>query len=428
MNFLKLKTTKKHVFSTLFVFVLTVLPSQAVFADTFSVSTGGATKMSDYIVILDGYVQTSTDDGISNWFEYGKNNTFGLSTYKSGFHRSGGSSVVVTGIDQNITYSYRAVAQNERTGSKAYGEIKTFIIEGQNITTNISYSNNTTYNNTNNTSNTTSNIGSGNTNTINSSATNPVVSTVGDDIGSNGNTVSLKGMVSAGKTSPITTWFQFGETKDFGSETIHKNISTEVSPLSFNETISGLKTNTTYYYRAVAQTGAGIGYGTVMSFSTSGNSGLFGKIFGGTSSQVAATQESSRDTSLALGNTTDGNASSQSKEISKTLAWGKVLKTQSFTVDKNGSVAALKDVETNSSKKGNFLTAAVFSVGSVMPSSFLGWLVWVLILYVLISQLRSSSAKRKKAKEESDVREAEMKEMRKKQEQSLANGRKPAIA
>jgi hypothetical protein len=427
MNFLRSKTLKKYFAATLFGFAFCATFPQAVFADAFTVSTGYPSELTAFQVVLTGFVTDVHDTtDVYTWFEYGPNGAFNKSTtVNQVFFGEGNMKGVANYLNTNVVYSYRAVAQNKRTGSKVYGEIKTFVVAGQNNSNNNTTSNNTSYT-SNSVSNNSTNTNQNQTTNSNSNIGKPITSTVGDSLESSGTSIVLNGMVSL-ENKPTTGWFQFGETKDFGSETTHKNLTMGTSPVNFSETVSNLKPNTTYYYRAVAETSVGVGYGTVMSFSTTGGSGggLFGVFFGGGAAKNTNEQDSSSKT-LALGEDSNGDVSDQG--VAGSLAWGKTLKSQSFTINEDGSMIGVKDGVANTPKGGNALAAVVFSIGSVMPGSFIGWIVWVVILYIIISQIRSISNNKKKAKEESEAREAEMKEMRKKQEEALSKGRKPVAA
>lgn len=87
------------------------------------------------------------------------------------------------------------------------------------------------------------------------------------------NSATLNGYVSNPIYNSSTyAWFQWGTTTNYGNETNHQAINFG----SFSQNISNLSANTTYHFRAMAQTSSGyIIYGNDMTFYTS-NSGYYG--------------------------------------------------------------------------------------------------------------------------------------------------------
>ena len=63
-------------------------------------------------------------------------------------------------------------------------------------------------------------------------------------------------------------WFEWGTSAYYGNTTTSINYGTNAT--SYNNTITGLTVNTTYYYRAVAQNSQGTVYGSSLSFTTTG--------------------------------------------------------------------------------------------------------------------------------------------------------------
>ncbi|MBI3634478.1 MAG: hypothetical protein HY228_02560 [Candidatus Yonathbacteria bacterium] len=80
------------------------------------------------------------------------------------------------------------------------------------------------------------------------------------------NSALLNGFVNGNGLS-ATAWFEYGTTASLGNTTPQNIYGT--APVNFVATLSGLSANTTYYYRAVAQTSQGIVYGNTLSFFTS---------------------------------------------------------------------------------------------------------------------------------------------------------------
>jgi hypothetical protein len=65
---------------------------------------------------------------------------------------------------------------------------------------------------------------------------------------------------------PVTQyWFEYGTDTSYGSKT---PVRTTASVINASERITGLVPNTTYHYRAVAESAAGVNYGEDMTFTT----------------------------------------------------------------------------------------------------------------------------------------------------------------
>ncbi len=71
--------------------------------------------------------------------------------------------------------------------------------------------------------------------------------------------------------SPSTIWFEYGTTPALGNTTPAQSVSA-TSVGSYNDTISGLSANTTYYFRAVGQNSFGTSYGSTLNFLTTNTS------------------------------------------------------------------------------------------------------------------------------------------------------------
>jgi hypothetical protein len=93
----------------------------------------------------------------------------------------------------------------------------------------------------------------------------PIVSTV--TAGNIANTqAQLNGTYNANGTAS-TIWFEYGPTVALGQSTSIQNVAANTSG-NFNNTITGLAANSTYYFRAVGQNSFGTAYGTTLSFTT----------------------------------------------------------------------------------------------------------------------------------------------------------------
>ncbi len=81
------------------------------------------------------------------------------------------------------------------------------------------------------------------------------------------NTAKLNGI--AVPNAPVNTaaWFEWGTTPNLGGTTAPQNIG-GVASIAYNQTLSGLSSNTNYFYRAVVQNQNGIAYGETLPFRT----------------------------------------------------------------------------------------------------------------------------------------------------------------
>lgn len=88
------------------------------------------------------------------------------------------------------------------------------------------------------------------------------------------NTPTIDTAIINGNVNPnglgATAWFEYGEDSSLSNpiRTDNQAIGSGTAPLSINETLTGLKTGTTYYYRVAASNSAGTAKGTIASFAT----------------------------------------------------------------------------------------------------------------------------------------------------------------
>ncbi len=71
-------------------------------------------------------------------------------------------------------------------------------------------------------------------------------------------------------------WFEWGTTSSLGNSTAKTGGSIE---RQFNRTISGLSSNSTYYFRAVAENAHGKEYGQIRSFTTGSSTSVYGNVY-----------------------------------------------------------------------------------------------------------------------------------------------------
>jgi len=198
-----------------------------------SALTNPATNIIQNSAVLNGQVGSGYGNcSVTYWFEYGQTNGLGQTTS----HLSAGSGSMITvnsqisGLSSNTTYYFRVAAQNSNGTNK--GAILSF---------------------------TTSNGGD------NGSAPTVVTNSA---TGISQNSATLNGQVNpnGGNTN---YWFEYGTSWALGYNTSQQNAGSGNSNINVNSYISGLSSNTTYYFRAVAQNNYGIVYGSILSFTTS---------------------------------------------------------------------------------------------------------------------------------------------------------------
>jgi hypothetical protein len=398
---------------------------QHAFAETIRVVTELPSRVDSMYSVLNGYVENSSDTAVSVWFEYGRNGRFENSTYKATKRGSSEFAANVFRLDEGVVYSYRAVARRQSGGVTMYGQTQTFTITDQKLT---SGQTSTTGSNTTNTSQTTT--GSQTTTT---NVPEPVA------IGGAGNVVSTTDSLTLSGTAitggaPATGWFEWGTTQSLGNKTNPQTLPLQTSAITVKETVSGLNSGTTYYYRFVVSNAKGIDEGVIMSADTKKSSGIFGGLIGGNTAQddvvdssdttsggVQTTQTITTSKPTSFGSNKNGAATYQTASA---LGWGSILQGQYFTIDEKGNIENNTDAFGFGERDGSSFFANVFnSSGSVniLPHSFFGWIMWVLVVYIGISQTRRIVKQRQKAKEEKNQREQEMDDIKKYQEAALKN-------
>ena len=174
------------------------------------------------------------------WFEYGMTQSLGnTSGYQSVGSGAGQTTIYgyLSNLSPNVTYYYRAVAQNSYGTS--YGTIMTF-------TTQSGY-----YGNNN-----------GNVPLVYTNAASTF----------NANTVTFNGSVNP-NNSNTNAWFEYGLTQSLGYTVGYQSVGSGSYTSTVVSNISNLAPNTVYYYRTVAQNSYGTAYGTIMSFTTNNGNG-----------------------------------------------------------------------------------------------------------------------------------------------------------
>lgn len=154
-----------------------------------------------------------------------------------------------------------------------------------------------------------------------------------------------------GNGSPVSVWFEYGTSPNLGNST-----STEYGggATNANGYLGGLLSNQTYYYRLVARNSYGTSYGNIMSFATARN--------------VVVNNNNSNNTVI---NRTNNNTNNNSDNTGN----------QNADSDNNSS--------DNQDANNNGLSASAGSAGfTLIPHTFLGWLIWILIIIIAIILVR----------------------------------------
>jgi hypothetical protein len=209
---------------------------------TPSVTTYSPVQNGDTYSILQGFVDPNGSTNTTRWFEWGVNNSyFSNTTLRLNQSSAGTFTQTVSGLNPNTTYYYRAVAQN--TYGTVYGTVMTFVTGGSNY-------NNNTYN------------------YVGGSAP-TAVTTLATSIGQT--TARVNGLVFINGGVYTNGWFEWGQTSSLGNTTSSQGIGSAPT-LAISDTLTGLTSGRTYYYRAVVQNQYGTDKGDIMSFTATGGS------------------------------------------------------------------------------------------------------------------------------------------------------------
>jgi len=194
------------------------------------VSTSNATNVLQNSATLNGYVNPYNTWGTSRWFEWGTTQGLGNRTNTlSHGNTASNFSETITGLYNNTTYYYRAVAQN------SYG---------------------TNYGNTVSFTTGTGVVDNNPPTAITNLATN-----IDQDSARLNALAIITGNVNS------TGWYEWGTTQSLGFTTATQNLGSLPS-VAFKQSMFGLNPNTTYYYRAVVQNTNGTSRGSILNFRT----------------------------------------------------------------------------------------------------------------------------------------------------------------
>ncbi|TSD03731.1 MAG: Uncharacterized protein Athens071426_64 [Parcubacteria group bacterium Athens0714_26] len=198
-----------------------------------TVNTNNASIITSNSAVLNGSINPNNSN-TSTWFEYGNTPSFGNTTAAQNIG-SGNSPVnttfFVSGLNQNTSYFYRAVAQN--SNGTGFGNTVSFL-----------------------TAPTQQNLGAA-----------PMVNT-NPALGITPNSATLYGSINPNNGN-TTAWFEYGNTASFGNTTASQNVGGGNTSINIYLPLSNLNQNTIYYYRVVAQNTNGTSYGNTVNFLTS---------------------------------------------------------------------------------------------------------------------------------------------------------------
>ena len=271
---------------------------------SLSVSTGAATVIGSRIAMLNGNL--SNMGGLSPvnvYFRYGIVPTYGSITGSQSRTTTGDFTADLSSLTPSTTYYFQSVATSGST--TVYGGQLTFTTSASTLTV----------------------ITSASTGGTASAAT------------LNGNLTDL------GSNSSVNVYFEYGTTQSFGAST---TVQAKTTIGTFSSNISGLLSNTRYYFRSVAVASTTV-YGETLNFTTS--VGSFG-VSTGSATSVSATTATLSGILTGLGSNTSANVYFQ---YGTTTAYGSTTPVQTQT-SVGGFSAPISGLSPNTTY--NFLAVA----------------------------------------------------------------------
>ena len=182
-----------------------------------SIQTINATSItSNTAILMANLTDLGGDTSCQVWFEYGETTSYGFVSERINLTGKQTIAIEITGLKAGVTYHFRAVAENSR--GIAYGEDKIFTTEVEKAK----------------------------------------IETKPAEIA-----IILKANVTDLGGGNCTVWFEYWEEEGEILKTENRSINKEGL---VEEVITGLKENTTYYYRAVIKNEKGVSYGMNLSF------------------------------------------------------------------------------------------------------------------------------------------------------------------
>ncbi len=273
---------KKTIFSASVVLATAavLMPVPLFAAGVPNVITESATNVSQNSATVNGQVNPN-EAATSYWFEWGTGTSLGNTTAAQSVGSASYQipvSAGIAGLQTQTTYYFRTVAQNQYGTS--YGTIFSF--------------------------STTACCGGGGQNTAPTVTTDPAsnIST---------NTATFNGRVNP-NSAATSYWFEWGRTTSLGNSTQVQSAGSGSSLFSVLQSNNALQSNTTYYFRAVAQNQYGTTYGSILSFVT--NTGGGG---GGSSPAVLTSPATNISQNVA---TLNGQVNPNGWQTSYWFEWG----------------------------------------------------------------------------------------------------------
>lgn len=231
------------------------IPPQQNYNAPTVVTVSGNCSPSQTSIRMAGTYNSNGTNPTSTWFQYGTSYSLGYQAgNQSSYSSSGNFDYILNGLAPNTTYYFQAVAQNQ--GGTSNGTILACTTLNQNIyippviqppiyqqtapvvTTVPASSVSQT-----------------------SARLNGYLNTTG-----NSNYNCSVGLSCVGPINQNTDiWFEWGTNTNLGYTTNRQNA---FNPMTYNSFISGLRPDTNYFFRAVAQNNFGVTYGQIISFTT----------------------------------------------------------------------------------------------------------------------------------------------------------------
>ncbi|MFA6355048.1 MAG: hypothetical protein WCW65_01315, partial [Candidatus Paceibacterota bacterium] len=198
---------------------------------TPSVTTYTPSNITNTNVTVSGYVN-GNGSLVNSWIEFP---CYGAQ-YGNKYNQSSGSlSTTIYNLSANTTYRYCAAAQNINNNQIYRGNQISFTTTGSVVPPPIYVNKN-------------------------------VVTTVATNI--SGTTAQLNGYITSSNYYNSSTYFEYGTTINLGSRTISKST---ISNSTMNDILTGLNSNTIYFFRAVGEGVDGVSKGNIEVFKTLGS-------------------------------------------------------------------------------------------------------------------------------------------------------------
>ena len=198
-----------------------------------SITTNSASGITNSSAVLNGYYNANNDN-TTTYFRYGTSSS-NLNQNTASVSQGNGSGIfsnAISNLNNNTTYYFQAVGWNSN-----------------------GYTNGTILNFT---------TGSGNGNGLIPTVETTIATLTADT------TTRLNGLVISTGAVSTNVWFEWGSAISLGKTTAVQSIGSGTN-ISFNDSLSGLNTNSIYYFRLVGQNQYGIDYGEIRIFRTQGS-------------------------------------------------------------------------------------------------------------------------------------------------------------